>query len=116
MDTMISYDEDELAKVMNDLDCMDSDTQVAPENAKISEYSKEDGYTVIPAEYGTTINADALKEAVNNAITNLNEDISLEDSGCYIDPEITEDYEQIKAAADTLNQYAGAKITYDFGD
>ena len=100
---MISYDEDELAKVMNDLDCMDSDTQVAPENAKISEYSKEDGYTVIPAEYGTTINADALKEAVNNAITNLNEDISLEDSGCYIDPEITEDDEQIKAAADTLN-------------
>ena len=116
MDTMISYDEDELAKVMNDLDCMDSDTQVAPENAKISEYSREDGYTVIPAEYGTTINADALKEAVNNAITNLNEDISLEDSGCYIDPEITEDDEQIKAAADILNQYAGAKITYDFGD
>ena len=72
MDTMISYDEDELAKVMSDLDCMDSEAQVAPENARISEYSKEDGYTVIPAEYGTTVNADALKEAVNNAITNLN--------------------------------------------
>ena len=40
----------------------------------------------------------------------------LAEAGIQVSLFIDADEEQIKAAADTLNQYAGAKITYDFGD
>lgn len=116
IDTMVSYDTDELSEVMAELDCMDSEKQEAPKNAQISDYTAMDGYTVIPAEYGTTVSEETFGEAVHRAITNLNDKMSLEENGCYIDPEITEEDERLNEAVTTLNQYAGAKITYDFGD
>ena len=116
IDTMVSYDKEELSDVIAKLDCMSSEEQVAPENAEISDYSETDGYTVIPAEYGTTVDGDALQKTISDAVTNLEEEVSLENGGCYIDPEITEDNESLQNAVNTLNQYVNAKVTYDFGD
>ena len=115
IDTMVTYDEEALQKSMEALSCVDSASEAAPVNAKISEYSETDGYTIIPAEYGTTVDDTALQGAVADAISNLADTLSLEEKGCYVDPDITEDSDSIKNAADTLNQYVNAKITYDFG-
>lgn len=116
IETMVSYDEDALMDALSELDCMNSENAILPENAEISDYSSENGYQIIPAEYGTLLNEEVFKETIKDAISKLEEEVSLDEKKCYNDPEITEETQSLKDAVDTLNQYVNAKITYDFGD
>lgn len=116
IETMVSYDEEKLADAVADLECMDEENQVSPVNAQISDYSETEGYTIVPAEYGSTVNTEVFSEKVKNAVANLDEKLSMEETGCYIDPEITESTQSIVDAADKLNRYVNARITYDFGN
>ena len=47
---------------------MQEDMQVAPVNATVSEYDKNDGFTVVKEVMGTKIDRDVLKEGVMSAI------------------------------------------------
>lgn len=116
IETMVSYDEEKLADAVANLECMDEENQVSPVNAQISDYSETEGYTIVPAEYGSTVNTEVFSEKVKNAVANLDEKLSMEETGCYIDPEITESTQSIVDAADKLNRYVNARITYDFGN
>ena len=116
IETMVSYDEEKLADALAKLECMDEENQVSPVNAQISDYSETEGYTIVPAEYGSTVNTEVFSEKVKNAVANLDEKLSMEETGCYIDPEITESTQSIVDAADKLNRYVNARITYDFGN
>lgn len=116
IETMVNYDEAALQREIEKLSCMQEENQTAPVNAQISEYSKENGYVILPAERGTSLAADRAVETIADSILALDETVSLEEKGCYIEPEITENSESIKNAANTLNQYVNAKITYDFGE
>lgn len=116
IETMVSYDEEKLADALAKLECMDEENQVSPVNAQISDYSETEGYTIVPAEYGSTVNTEVFSEKVKNAVANLDEKLSMEETGCYIDPEITESTQSIVDAAEKLNRYVNARITYDFGD
>lgn len=116
LETMVVYDESALQKEVENLSCMQEENQTAPVNAKISEYSEENGYVVIPAEYGTTLEQENTLATIKASILALEETISLDEKSCYIDPEITENSDKMKDAVNTLNHYVNAKITYDFGE
>lgn len=115
-ETMVAYDETALEEAVENLDCVQEENQIAPVNAKVSEYSEENGYVIVPAEYGTTLSKESVIAVVKDAVISLAESVSLDENGCYIDPEITQDSENIKNAVNTLNQYVNTKITYDFGE
>jgi len=55
-------------------------------------------------------------EAVLNAITNLQPELSLEEAKCYSKPVITSENERLVKAVAEMNQIAGTKITYEFGE
>lgn len=112
----VSYDEEKLDQVLSELVCMQSDNQRMPVNASCSGYSAENGYTLVPADYGTTIQKTALKEAIVGAVDALNEELDLSESGCYVEPVVGDDDKKLLALIDELNRYAGTKITYDFGE
>jgi hypothetical protein len=114
LEKVVSYQENELQEVLKDLACLDR--QEAPVDATWSEYSSKDGYTLVPADYGTTIDEAALQQAVEAAVENLDAELNLDETGCYVEPDVKDDDAELLALIDKMNQYADVTITYDFGE
>ena len=115
-DTLVDFDEDKLSTAIAALDCMDKETQIAPVDATVSSYDKDNGFTVVPCVMGTTINEERMKQALAGAISGLQESISLDKAGVYEDPAILDDDETLAKAIKKMNRYAKAKITFTVGD
>lgn len=112
----VTYDEEKLDAVLGELSCMQDENQRKPVNASCSGYSKEDGYTLVPADYGTTIQKSALKDAVIEAVESLADELNLSESGCYDDPAVGDDDTKLLSLIEEMNRYAKTKITYEFGE
>lgn len=109
----IEYQEEELQQVIQNLECLQKESQKEPVNAKPV---YEDGiYIIQKEEMGTTIEKEMLEKAIQEAIANLQSVLILEDTECYVNPTFYEDSKEVLAAADTMNQYIKAQITYEFG-
>ena len=115
-DTLVNFDADKLKTVVDALDCMDASNEIAPVDATVSSYDKENGFTIVPCVMGTTIDKDKMYEAVSDAINGLKESLSLEKAGVYEDPAVQDDNEKLKKAVKKMNQYAKASITFTVGD
>ncbi len=113
---VVSYDETALADVLQGLKVADNTSQRTPVDATYSAYDVSDGYTLVPADYGTTIDMAALKSAVVNAIMRLDEELDLSEEGCYVDPVVGDDDDELLTLIEDLNRYVGTVITYEFGD
>lgn len=116
LEKVVSFDEEALDKVLDDLSCMKRENQRMPVDAAYSGYSSGEGYTLIAADYGTTIDKAAFKAAVSEAVTVLAEELDMSESGCYVEPKVPDDDKELLALIDALNCYAGTTITYDFGE
>lgn len=114
--TMIVYDEQPLYDTINKLDFMNPTLMTVPENAVISAYIPGQGYTVVPEIPGTTVNPDAVKAAVKEAIAGLVPTLSLESAGAYQAPAILKEDPALVALCGEMNKYAGITVTYRFGD
>lgn len=113
---VVSFDEGLLDEVLETLSCTQKENQREPEDAAYSEYSDSKGYELVPADYGTKIDMDALKKAAGEAIFVLADQLDLDESGCYENPDVTDEDERLLNLIDELNRYAGTVVTYDFGD
>ena len=82
-------------------------------DATVSAYGK-DGYSLVPADYGTTIDRTIFEKAVKDAVLVLNDELDLDEAGCYVRPEVEDDNKKLLAAIDEMNGYVKTKITYDF--
>ncbi len=116
VETMVDYSEKKLKKKVDELQIMDAENMRRPKDARISEYSKEDMYTIIPEEEGTKIRKKKLLKSLRHAIINLQDSISVEDEGCYVKPKITAESKKLKELVKKMNHYVQAEITYQFGD
>ena len=114
LEKVVSYDEQKLNEAVSNLPCMKD--QRAPVDATYADYTKENGYALVPADYGTEVDAAKVKKAVSDAILVLDETVDLEQSDCYRKPAVGDDDKDLLDLIDTLNQYVGVTITYDFGD
>ena len=112
----IAYDEVALADVLQGLSVADREKQRKPVDATYSAYDVSDGYTLVPADYGTMIDKTALENAVTEAILRLDEEINLSEEGCYVDPVVGDDDDELLTLIEDLNCYVGTVITYEFGD
>lgn len=115
VETMVEFSEERLKKKVDELEIMDTDKMVKPKNARISEYSKKDFYTIVPEEQGTKINRKKFLKCLGQAIINLEDSISLEEEKCYKKPKITAESKELRKLVKELNHYVKAKITYQFG-
>lgn len=112
----VTYDEDALSDLINGMSFVTDKRQRAPINATYSSYNEKDGYTLVPADYGNTIEADALNREIKVAIEQLETEIDLSARGCYVEPEIGDDDEGLLTLIEDLNRYVSTEITYEFGD
>lgn len=110
---VVTYDEKLLSDEMAKLSCMQASNQRKPVDATVSAYSK-DGYSLVPADFGTTIDRTVFEKAVKDAVLVLNDELDLDEAGCYVRPEVEDDNKKLLAAIDEMNGYVKTKITYDF--
>lgn len=115
VETMVTYDEALFDQEVNALDCLNRAKVQRPENARLSKYSRKNGYKIIPEKQGNMLRSKRFKTLVKEAVTTLQQRISLEDENCYVKPKYTVDSPEVKALAETMNLYTSAAITYEFG-
>ena len=108
-----TFDEAAVDEVMDNMSCFQKENIVEPENARIEE--TENGYEIVPEVMGTKLDREKVKAAIIDAIEEGKTQISLEELGCYEDPTILSDDENLNAQLESLNKMTAANITYTFG-
>ena len=116
VETMVDYSASRLKQKVSELAIMDEDKMKEPQNARISEYSKEDMFTIIPEEEGTKIKKKKLLKVLGNAVVRLETTVSLEEEGCYAKPKVTTKSKKLNKLVKNLNHYAQVQVTYQFGE
>jgi len=108
------YDEQMLKERIDNLPCFDSRNIIEPKNPII----EWDGnrYVIIPEDRGKKVNKDILYPLVVEAILKAETELDLEAAGCYVEPQYTSESPKVVEAVNLLNRYAGASITYVFGN
>lgn len=111
---LITFDENKLDDVLNNLKGVKSNDIISPKNAS---FNYENGEMVIVNEVqGNKINMDALRSKVKDAIINSVQTINLDDENCYEKPKYISTDAEVQQAKDVLNKYVTSSITYTFGE
>lgn len=110
----VEYDETKLENLLNGLDCMKGENQVAPVSA-VPEYDGQK-FVVKAEELGSLINVDAFKEKVAEYIGGFRNTLDMVEEDCYVKASYFSDSPEVIAACETMNAYLGASVTYTFGD
>lgn len=114
-ETMVDYREDLFPEVVGALECLKPENNRKPENAYLSEYKPGVGYEIVPEKEGTLLDGELLKAALRKAIIGLKGSLSLEEEGCYAEPEIRSDNPELTALLKEMNAFVSTAIIYEFG-
>ncbi len=111
---IVQYDEEALRQRIDGLAFFKKENIMAPKDAYI-DYSEEDQqYIIVDARPGTEIEKGKAEETIRESILSLNDNLNLEEAGCYKQPDMERDNEELLAALDLANRYLSAHITYDW--
>lgn len=116
IDTMIKFDQDKFDQAVDQLSCLNEETAEKPEDAHISGYTSGQGYSIVGAKEGTTLDPEKTKAGISEAVLGLKPELSLEELDAYVRPSIPSDDAQLLEQVQTLNRYVNTTITYKFGD
>ena len=110
--TVVEYSDEKLNAKIDKLAFLQNER--APQDAHLSDYTDE-GYTVIPADNGTTVDKEKLAAVVTNAVSTLEDDLDLDASGVYENAAVATDDKNLNELAENLNRCVNSKITFTFG-
>lgn len=108
----VNYDRELLEQKINSLNCMKNN--VAPVDARIEDTGE--GFEIIPETIGTQVNRQRLEEEIVRALTTGDPVVDLEEDGCYANPSVYADDEQLVRDCKQMNELTDVVITYDFDD
>lgn len=107
---VFEYDQEKLNTLIAALDCVKPENQVAPVSATVV---YKDGSFVIQEEvYGTQLDLTKINEAIHASVSAMEQEVNLEESGCYVQPVFKKDSAEVISAQTELNKYISASITY----
>ena len=112
----VTYDKEKLENCIKALSCFDEKQVTSPTNAKISDYDKEMGFTIIEETQGNEVDADKVEMLIQDAVNNMLDEVSLEEADCYKKPSITSENPKLVKAFEEVNTYMGTVLTFQFGD
>ncbi|MDY3917621.1 MAG: peptidoglycan binding domain-containing protein [Candidatus Limivivens sp.] len=107
-----AYDEEKLKQTLQELSCMQN--MEAPEDARIE--FKGSTYQLIREKKGNLIDFEKLEELMKKVIQARASGVSLEDQGCYVDPEVTSEDPYLKNLYKNLKRYTDTRVEYVFGE
>lgn len=107
---VFEYDQEKLNTLIATLECVKPENQVAPVSATVV---YKDGTFVIQDEvYGTQLDLTKVNEAIHTKVSAMEQEVNLEECGCYVQPVYKKDSKEVLAAQAELNKYISASITY----
>ncbi|MBN1037691.1 hypothetical protein FDE85_00080 [Clostridium botulinum] len=109
----ISYDEQLLRQCIDNLSCLNPTNVTEPKSSKL-EY-RNYSYIITSEVIGSKLNKEKLYTNVVMAIKNQDIELNLETLDCYEHPQYTSNSPEVIYAADTINKYLSANITYSYG-
>ena len=112
---MVNFDEVLLKNKINELPCLNKVKMTAPVDAHI-DYEEGNGLIIIPEILGNEIDIKKMYEKVEEAVSSLQEELSLNDAGIYVAPEIYQDDPELNEKIERWNKYLATTITYQFGE
>lgn len=115
IESFVSYDADSLETVIDDLRGFDKDFVTPPEDAYITDYDPEHEFEIVEERQGNQLNRKMTQDAIHSAVEDLAQAVDLNECGCYEEPGITAESEELKNTFAKLQGYAGTTITYTFG-
>ena len=113
LDSAVSYDAAKLDEVLKQLAMLAPGSEREPADAHYSDYKADTGYELVPADYGTTLDREKLRAAVEEAMLTLRETLDLDQSGCYVEPKVQDDDTGLLSLIESLNEHIGVTVTYD---
>ncbi len=112
--SLAAFSKEELEGIIDSSDFFKPENIKEPVNAR---YELVDGaYAVIPDEAGTQPVKEAVYKVVEEAVSELEEEVSIDQEGCYTVAAIRSDDHILNETVNNLNKYCGTKIHFDFGD
>lgn len=114
VDNLLSVDTGKLSQVVHSFQGFSPENSQKSQDAYISDYVSGKGYEIVPETIGNQLNEEVTLQKVQEAVLTLNRELDLEEAGCYDEPQVTADNEQLNMLLEQLNTYTSAKITYDF--
>ena len=105
-----TFSEEKLEARMNSLNCIAQQTKT--ENARISAYQEGQPFTILPEVEGNSLNVDATKAAIRDAVTNRQKELDLNAIGVYDQITIRSTDENLNNLLAQMNAVSGMQITY----
>lgn len=107
---VFEYDQEKLNTLIAGLECVKPENQAAPVSATVV---YKDGTFVIQDEvYGTQLDLTKVNEAIHASVHAMEQEVDLEENGCYVQPVFKKDSAEVISAQTELNKYISASITY----
>ena len=111
----LEYDKEKLSKRIASFGILNSESMVAPVEAKLTGYTPSGGFEVQPSVFGSTINEDVFETQLRRSILSLQKELDLKAMHCYVEPLYTEDSEDFAILKKGAERCVGSKVTYTFG-
>lgn len=117
VDTLAKIDDGSFSAAVGRLVCMDKTRFTKPADARISDYQKGSGYTVIPEQTGNVLDTAKAAELIRKSIVELQKEINLETAGdsLYENPQVLSTDDKLNKTCKNLNQYVLTEIDYTDG-
>lgn len=110
----LSYDSEALRGSIAQLSAMDPYKMREPSDIHPA-YNGEE-YVLQAADYGTTLDTAKATDTIVATVDGGQDVVDLDATGCYIDPLVTEESDELNAKVDYYNQYLRFAINYTFDE
>lgn len=111
----LTYDSEMLDIYLDRQTAFDENSTVLPQDAYIQGYSEEENaFILVPEVLGTRLDETAAREVIEAAVTEGAESISMEDTGCYLEPVVIASEGGLRENVEQANQWLQTKIRYSW--
>ena len=114
LDSEVSYDQSKLYAIIDQMDLMDKDMIIQPEEPKIVKKSME--YVVKDGISGNEPIEEKVRNVIKDSIERLRGTVDLEKERCYVSLKYDSNDEEVQDALQYMNTIHDLVITYDFGE
>lgn len=109
------YEEKVLEEKIGELRGFKKEFIVEPADAYIEDYVPGSGFELVAENRGNRLNRNKVIEVIKAAVDGMEEQVDLEENGCYEEPKVTLEDAGLQDAYARLQNYVNVVITYTFG-
>jgi len=111
-----TYEQEALEAKIQSLGCISGGDLRMPEDAHVSEYQEGEPVTIVPEVRGNKADPEKAAQVIREAVASGQTEVDLEAAGCYFEPKVTADMQELKDLCDTMNRCREMEITYKIGE